>query len=77
VIINKQKGFLTLAVALMALTSVTPLARSGDDHAAKVKEAAAQSVKAGKVFDEIMQTPDKAIPQDLLAHAKLSPFSRR
>jgi lipid-binding SYLF domain-containing protein len=69
VIINQQKRFLTLAVAFMALTSV-PLARSGDDHAAKVKEAAAQSVKAGKVFDEIMQTPDKAIPQDLLAHAK-------
>ncbi|HWY58648.1 MAG TPA: lipid-binding SYLF domain-containing protein [Terriglobales bacterium] len=68
-IINQQKRFLTLAVAFMALTSV-PLARSGDDHAAKVKEAAAQSVKAGKVFDEIMQTPDKAIPQDLLAHAK-------
>jgi lipid-binding SYLF domain-containing protein len=70
VTINKQKRILTLAAALMALTSVTPLARSGDDRAAKVKEAAAQSVKAGRAFDEIMQTPDKAIPQDLLAHAK-------
>jgi len=46
------------------------LARPGDDHEAKVKAAATQSVKAAKVFDEIMQTPDKAIPRDLLAHAK-------
>jgi len=70
VTINKQKRFLTLAAALIALTSVTPLARSGDDRAAKVKEAATQSAKAAKVFDAIMQTPDKAIPRDLLAHAK-------
>jgi SH3 domain-containing YSC84-like protein 1 len=35
-----------------------------------VREAAAQSVKAGKVFDAIMKTPDKAIPKELLAHAK-------
>lgn len=68
--INKQKPFLTLAAALIALTSVAPLAQSGDDRAGKVKEAAEQSVKAGKVFNAIMQTPDKAIPRDLLAHAK-------
>ena len=30
----------------------------------------AQSVKAAKVFDAIMKTPDKAIPHDLLEHAK-------
>jgi lipid-binding SYLF domain-containing protein len=70
VTINKKKRFFTLAAVLMALTSVTPLARSGDDRATKVKEAAAQSVKAGKVFDAIMQTPDNAIPRDLLSHAK-------
>jgi lipid-binding SYLF domain-containing protein len=61
---------LVVAVVFVALISATPLARSGDDHEAKAKEAAAQSVKAGKVFDAIMQTPDKAIPRDLLAHAK-------
>jgi lipid-binding SYLF domain-containing protein len=70
VTINKQKRLLTFATAFIALTTVTPLARSGDDRAAKVDEAAVQSVKAGKVFDAIMQTPDKAIPRDLLAHAK-------
>jgi len=70
VIITNQRRILTLAVAVLALTTAIPLARSGDDHSEKVKQAAAQSVKAGKVFDEIMQTPDKAIPRDLLAHAK-------
>ncbi len=57
--------------AVVAFTSIISLARSDDDeHAAKVKEAASQSVKAAKVLDEIMQTPDKAIPRDLLARAK-------
>lgn len=36
----------------------------------KVKESAAQSLKAAKVLDEIMHSPDKAIPRDLLARAK-------
>src|SRR5208282_6660899 len=56
--------------AVAAFTSITPQARSADDHAAKVKEAAAQSAKAAKAFDAIMKIPDKAIPRDLLAHAR-------
>jgi SH3 domain-containing YSC84-like protein 1 len=67
---QNQKRILVLAVAVAALLSATPRAFSGDDNDEKVKEATAQSVKAGKVFDEIMHTPDKAIPRDLLAHAK-------
>jgi lipid-binding SYLF domain-containing protein len=59
-------GFLAIA----ALMSVASPALSGDTHGAKVKEAAAQSAKASKVFDAIMQIPDKSIPRDLLAHAK-------
>jgi len=70
VTLDNRKRFFALAVAFVALVSATPLARSGDDHEARVKEAAKQSVKAGKAFDAIMQTPDKAIPRDLLAHAK-------
>ena len=62
------KRILAGAIATMALT--LPLAQSQDDHDGKGKEAAAQSAKAGKVFDEIMKTPDKAIPQDLLERAK-------
>jgi SH3 domain-containing YSC84-like protein 1 len=53
-----------------ALTSALATAQSGDEHETKVREAAAQSAKAGKVFDAIMKTPDKAIPTELLARAK-------
>jgi SH3 domain-containing YSC84-like protein 1 len=70
VICETRKRILAVASVFVALTFATPPARSGDDHEARVKEAAAQSVKAGKVFDAIMQTPDKSIPQDLLARAK-------
>jgi len=71
VTVKNRKRILTLAMAFLELTSAT-LARSRDDHEAKVKvkEAASQAAKAAKVFDAIMQTPDKAIPRDLLAHAK-------
>jgi len=62
------KSILSGAIAMIAVA--LPLAQSQDDHNARVKEAAAQSAKAAKVFDEIMRTPDKAIPQDLLDHAK-------
>lgn len=67
---QNQKRAVSLVVAIAALLSATLPARSGDDHEARVEQATAQSVKAGKVFDEIMHTPDKAIPRDLLAHAK-------
>lgn len=67
--VENRKRVLTLAMAFLGLTSAA-VARSRDDHEAKVNEAAAQSAKAAKVFDAIMQTPDKAIPRDLLAHAK-------
>jgi lipid-binding SYLF domain-containing protein len=66
----KQVRKLAVVIAFGTLISATALAQSTDDHEAKVKAAAMQSVKAAKVFDEIMQTPDKAIPRDLLAHAK-------
>jgi lipid-binding SYLF domain-containing protein len=65
---QSQKLFFVLAFA--TLISASPLARSSDDREDKVKEAASQSVKAGKVFDAIMKTPDKAIPQELLERAK-------
>jgi SH3 domain-containing YSC84-like protein 1 len=63
-------GLSLVFAAVTAFASITPMARSDDEHEAKVKEAAGQSVKAAKVLDEIMQTPDKAIPRDLLARAK-------
>src|SRR5208283_5309 len=69
---NWKRMFVLAAVCatIVAFTSITPQARSDDEHAAKVKEAAAQSAKAAKAFDAIMNIPDKAIPRDLLARAK-------
>jgi lipid-binding SYLF domain-containing protein len=43
----------------------TPLPRGKD-----IKEGASQSTKAAKVFEEIMGTPDKGIPTDLLNKAE-------
>ena len=62
--------FVFAVVAIAAFASATPSVRSDDEHAEKVKNAAEQSEKAAKVFNAIMQTPDKAIPRDLLARAK-------
>ena len=52
---HNQPRFFILMVVLAALTSVLAPAQSVDDHEKKVREAAAQSVKAGKVFDAITQ----------------------
>lgn len=60
----------TLFVALAAFLSAASPVLSHDEHSGKSKEAASQSTKAAKVFDEIMQAPDKSIPRDLLAQAK-------
>jgi SH3 domain-containing YSC84-like protein 1 len=57
-------------VLAFAALMPTIVSAQSDDHAQKVREAAAQSVKTGKVFDPIMKTPDKEIPKELLAHAK-------
>jgi len=65
-----QNRFLVVTLAFAALMPTLFFAQSTDDREQKVREAAAQSVKAGKVFDAIMKTPDKAIPKELLAHAK-------
>lgn len=70
---ENQKGIFVLAaasVAMAAFLSVASPALSRDEHEGKAKQAAAQSAKAAKVFDAIMQAPDKSIPQDLLTRAK-------
>jgi SH3 domain-containing YSC84-like protein 1 len=55
--LHNQPRLFILMVVLAALTSVLATAQSVDDHEKKVREAAAQSVKAGKVFDAIMKNP--------------------
>ena len=62
--------FAILFAAVAAFTSIALQARSDEERAAKIKEAAAQSAKAAKAFDAIMKIPDKAIPRDLLTRAK-------
>jgi lipid-binding SYLF domain-containing protein len=58
-----------VAFAVVAIFAM-PEARSRHSQRNAVDQAAAQSAKAAKVFDEIMQVPDKAIPGDLLTRAK-------
>src|SRR3984893_18524940 len=60
----------TLAAIIVIVTTRSPQAGSDDSHDKQVRDAAAQSAKAAKAFEAIMQVPDKAIPQDLLARAK-------
>jgi lipid-binding SYLF domain-containing protein len=67
-----RHGIITVGIALALVVSVarTPHGQSGIKHGNKAADAAAQSAKAAKAFDAIMQVPDKAIPQELLARAK-------
>jgi lipid-binding SYLF domain-containing protein len=69
----ERQSRLVVAVALAAIvvtTTRTPQARAHESDEKKIKEAAAQSEKAAKAFEAIMQVPDKEIPQELLARAK-------
>jgi len=61
-----------VAVALAAVVAATgaPQAHPVESGKDKVADAAAQSAKAAKAFGEIMEIPDKAIPQELLTRAK-------
>jgi lipid-binding SYLF domain-containing protein len=67
-----RHGIITVEIVLALVVSVTgtPHAHSGIGHGNKAADAAAQSAKAAKAFDAIMQVPDKAIPQELLERAK-------
>lgn len=59
----------TLVVAAVG-TDTAPQARMLDSRDKMRREAASQSAKAAKVFDAIMQVPDKAIPTELIAKAR-------
>src|SRR5215471_81155 len=60
---SKQKTATTTSTTSQA--AQTPLPRG-----AKMQEGQSQSDKAAKVFAEIMGTPDKGIPSDLLNKAE-------
>jgi lipid-binding SYLF domain-containing protein len=51
-------------------TPVTEPAEPPLPHGKKIRDAASQAEKAAKVFGEIMATPDKGVPTDLLNKAE-------
>ena len=59
-----------VAFAMVAVAMLTPAAARSHSPEDKAKDAAQQSSRAAKAFEEIMDVPDKAIPRDLLAKAK-------
>lgn len=61
-----RSAFCILCVVFWVGVSVNPQALRG----AKVKEGAEQADKSAKVLNEIMATPDKGIPRDLLDKAE-------
>jgi lipid-binding SYLF domain-containing protein len=69
----EKQNILVVVIALaaiMVMTGRSPKASTDDSREKQVKDAASQSAKAAKAFDDIMQVPDKAIPRDLIAQAK-------
>ena len=69
----ERQSILVVAIALVAIMVIagrSPQASADDSREKQVKDAASQSAKAAKAFDDIMQVPDKAIPRDLIAQAK-------
>lgn len=69
--VRKYVRFVAGAVVAAVGVIATGSAHVGaiDSREKMRQEAAAQSAKAAKAFDAIMQVPDKAIPGDLLAKA--------
>jgi len=57
-----------LTAALILSLACVAAAQSNDKK--KINEAARQSQKAAKVFNDIMSAPDNAIPRDLLSKAE-------
>src|SRR2546426_12789546 len=68
--INRQLC-LSIAFALVLSAFLTAQAQqSRERNTKKAREAAAQSAKAARVFDQIMATREKSIPSDLLNKAE-------
>jgi SH3 domain-containing YSC84-like protein 1 len=65
------KHALTSALALaLCLAGAAAAAQPQGKNTKKINEAARQSQKAAKVFNDIMSAPDNAIPRDLLSRAE-------
>jgi len=60
----------SILVMAAAISVVLTAAAAQDKAGKKLEDEAEQSAKAAKVLREIMDTPDKGIPEDLLARAE-------
>lgn len=65
-----SKAFLTSAFAAVTLLNTAGNAQSQSKNPKKLADATSQAQKAAKVFTEIMNSPDQAIPQKLLDNAE-------
>src|SRR5262247_4457154 len=63
-----KRSFWTTAMAISLFIGVTAFAQ--EKVSKRMEDEAEQSSKAAKVLREIMDTPDKEIPEDLLARAE-------
>src|SRR5258708_36113662 len=63
--------FITVAVVVLLSAFTSAAAQTGRERSTKkAREAAEQSAKAARVFDQIMATREKSIPRDLLDRAE-------
>ena len=67
----KKTIFLSLGVVLLLSLGTAATAQTDRERSSKkARDAANQSAKSARVFDEIMGTREKSIPQDLLDRAE-------
>jgi len=66
--INRAGALISMSVLL--IVSVAAVAQSQSKDAKRIAEATKEAAKAAQVFTEIMNVPDRAIPQKLLDNAR-------
>lgn len=68
--ISKSTLLLVAGFVLLGLVVRAPAQQERDRHTRKARDAANQSAKAARVFDQIMATRERSIPRDLLDRAE-------
>ena len=66
----KHKSIIRLVAAFGLALTVSFVAQRAASGQMKIKDEVSQSQKAARVFTEIMNTPDKGIPQELVERAE-------
>ena len=66
---KRKEIFITLCSMLICLVAET-FVSAGQKSSKDYRDAVSQSVKAARVFREIMHAPDKSVPQDILDGAE-------